>query len=80
MYFPDDEQYLSVFSCVGHLHFFFRKMSIQFFSFFLTYYFWLRWVLLAVPGLSLVVADGSILVALLGLLAAMASLVSEHRL
>ena len=55
-------------------------MSIQFFSFFLTYYFWLRWVLLAVPRLSLVVADGSILVALLGLLAAMASLVSEHRL
>ena len=44
-------------------------------------YFWLHWVLVAVFGLSLVVASrGYSLLAVLGLLTAVASLVAEHRL
>ena len=44
-------------------------------------YFRLHWVLVAVFGLSLVVASrGYSLLAVLGLLTAVASLVAEHRL
>ena len=45
------------------------------------FYFWLLWVFIAVHGLSLVAAMGGCsLVLVLGLLSAVASLVSEHRL
>ena len=45
------------------------------------YYFWLRRVFLAAPGLSLVVVSGGLLfVAVRGLLIAVASLVAEHGL
>ena len=44
-------------------------------------YFWLRWVLVAACGLSLIVASGGLLfVAVHGLLIAVASLVTEHGL
>ena len=44
-------------------------------------YFWLHWVLVAVFGLSLVVASrGYSLLAVLGLLTAVASLVAAHGL
>ena len=44
-------------------------------------YFWLPWVFVAMFGLSLVVASrGYSLLAILGLLTAVASLVAEHRL
>ena len=43
------------------------------------YYFWLHWVLIATPRLSLVVASAGFL-AVLRLLTAVASLIAEHRL
>ena len=42
--------------------------------------FWLRWVFVAVRGLSLVAASGGYSVAVRGFLIAVASLVAEHRL
>ena len=52
-----------------------------FLQIYLFMYFWLHWVLVAVFGLSLVVASrGYSLLAVLGLLTAVASLVAEHRL
>ena len=52
-----------------------------FFKINLFIYFWLRWVFIAVRGLSLVVASGGLLfVAVRGLLIAVASLVAEHGL
>ena len=49
-------------------------------SLFLFIYFWLCWVLVAERGLSLVASRSHSLVADLGFLIAVASLVSEHRL
>ena len=49
-------------------------------SFYLFIYFWLCWVLVAERGLSLVASRSHSLVADLGFLIAVASLVSEHRL
>ena len=44
-------------------------------------YFWLHWVFIAACGLSLVAVSGEYcLVAVCGLLTAMASVVAEHRL
>ena len=44
-------------------------------------YFWLRWVFIAMRGLSLVVARGGLLlIVVCELLIAVASLVAEHRL
>ena len=43
-------------------------------------YFWLRWVFVAVRGLSLVAASGGYFVAVCGLLIVVASLVAEHGL
>ena len=48
--------------------------------FFLFFFFWLRWVFVAVRGLSLVAASGGYSVAVRGLLIAVASLVAEHGL
>ena len=58
------------------------------FFFKLIYLFWLCWVFVAVPGLSLVVASGGLLfiavhgllIAVYGLLIAVSSLVAEHGL
>ena len=52
---------------------FFKKLN-------LFIYFWLRWVFVAVSGLSLVAASGGYSVAVRGLLIAVASLVAAHRL
>ena len=52
-----------------------------FLQIYLFMYFWLPWVFVAMFGLSLVVASrGYSLLAILGLLTAVASLVAEHRL
>ena len=49
--------------------------------YFFVYFFWLRWVFVAVHRLSLVAASGGLLIlAVRGLLIAVASLVAEHRL
>ena len=50
-----------------------------FFKIYLFIY-WLRWVFVAVRGLSLVVASGGYSVAVRGLLIAVASLIVEHGL
>ena len=50
-------------------------------SFFIYFYFWLRWVFVAAHGLTLVAASGGLLfVAVHWLLIAVASLVADHRL
>ena len=51
-----------------------------FFTIYLFIYLWLRWVFVAVRGLSLVVARGLLFVAVRRLLIAVASLVAEHGL
>ena len=48
--------------------------------FFFKIYFWLRWVFVALRGLSLLAASGGYSVAVRGLLIAVASLVAEHGL
>ena len=59
----------------------FMYISIFFLFKFIYFYFWLRWVFVAARGLSLVAANGGVLVfAVHGLLIAVASLVAEHGL
>ena len=54
---------------------------VSFFFLFNFIYFWLRWVFVAVRGFSLAAASrGPLLVAVCGLLIAVASLVVEHGL
>ena len=59
--------------CIG-------RQILFFFLFYIFIYFWLRWVFVAVRGLSLVAASGGYSVAVRGLLIAVASLVAEHGL
>ena len=76
---------------VGHVYVFFEKVSIQavcpifffnkFIYLFYLFCFWLRWIFVAVPGLSLVaVSGGYSFIVVHRLLIVVASLVAEHRL
>ena len=84
----------TIFKCTIHGHYLYSQcyatiVTISFFSISLFIYLWLRWVFVAARGLSLVAAregysslrcSGIYIVAVRGLLIAVASLVVEHRL